>query len=82
MEKEVDKQVPLHQKAKKECNDAREEADDVQRGAITVFNEQKRHDSHIERMQSDVHRAIIAVDKMREESVRLRSMTCKRKGPS
>jgi predicted nucleic acid-binding Zn-ribbon protein len=38
-----------------------------------MFNEQKRHESHIDRMQDDVHRAKIAADKMRDEAVRLRS---------
>jgi chromosome segregation ATPase len=67
MQKEVDKQVELLKKAKKESDDAREEANDAQRGAITMFNEQKRYDSHIERLQSDVHRMNNAVDKMRDE---------------
>jgi phage shock protein A len=38
-----------------------------------MFNEQKRHESHIDRMKDDVHRANIAVDKMRDEAVRLQS---------
>jgi chromosome segregation ATPase len=62
----VARQVAILQKANKELNDAREEADDAQRGAMTMFNEQKRHESHIDRSN-------IAVDKMRDESVRLRS---------
>ena len=30
-----------------------------------MFNEQKRYESHIQRLQSDVHRANSAVEKMR-----------------
>jgi phage shock protein A len=55
---------------KKECDDARE---DALRDAITIINEQKRYESHIYRLQSDVHQANNAVDKMRDEAVRLRS---------
>ena len=45
----------------------------LQRGAITIVNEQKRNESNIQRLQSEVHRANNAVDKMRDEAVRLRS---------
>jgi len=47
----------LLDKAKKDLTDARDEADDAQRGAITMFNEQKRYESHIQRLQSEVHRS-------------------------
>ena len=39
-------QAKLLDKAKKDLADARGEADDAQRGAITMFNEQKRYESH------------------------------------
>jgi chromosome segregation ATPase len=73
MQKKIDKQVELLEKAKKDLADARDEADDAQRGVITMFNEQKRYESHIQRLQSHVHRANNAVDKMRTEAVSLRS---------
>jgi uncharacterized coiled-coil DUF342 family protein len=57
-------------KAIKERDDAKDEADDAQRSAITMFNEQKRHETHMGRMKDDIYRANIAVDKMRDESVR------------
>jgi hypothetical protein len=44
-------------------------ADDAQRGAVTMFIEQKRFESHIQRLTSDVHRANSAADKMRTEAV-------------
>jgi chromosome segregation ATPase len=62
----------LLDKANKDLTDARGEADDAQRGAITMFNEQKRYKSHIQRLQSDVHRANSAVEKMRTKAVGLR----------
>jgi chromosome segregation ATPase len=73
MQREIDQQVALLKKATKERNDAHDEANDAQRGAITMFNEQKHHETHKDRMKDDVHRANIAVDKMRDEAVRLRS---------
>jgi chromosome segregation ATPase len=73
MQKEIDKQVELLRRSMKECDDLRDETKDVQRGAITMFDEQKRYKSHIQRLQSDVHRANTAMDKMRDEAVRLRS---------
>ena len=54
----------LLDKAHKDLNDARGKADDAQRGAITIFNEQKRYELNIQRLQSDVHRANSAVEKM------------------
>ena len=62
----------LLDKANKDLTDARGEADDAQRGVITMFNEQKRYESHIQRLQSDVHRANSAAEKMRTEAVGLR----------
>ena len=53
--------------------DAQDEANDAQRGAITMFDEQKRYESHIQKLQSNVHRANTAMDKMRDEAVHLRS---------
>jgi chromosome segregation ATPase len=73
MQKEIDKQVELLRRSTKECDDLRDETKDVQRGATTLFDEQKRYKSHIQRLQSDVHRANTAMDKMRDEAVRFRS---------
>ena len=73
MQKEMDKQNELLRRSRKECNDLRDEANDAQRGAITMLDEQKRYESHIQRLQSDVYRANNAMDKMRDEAVRLRS---------
>jgi len=50
--------------AKKDLADAR--------SAITMFNKHKRHESHIQRLQSEVHRANSAVEKMRTDAVGLR----------
>jgi len=65
-------QAMLLDKANKDLTDARGEADDAQRGAITMFNQQKRYKSHIQSLQSDVHRANSAVEKMRTKAVGLR----------
>ena len=65
-------QASLLEKARKDLADARDLADDAQRGAVTMFNEQKRYESHIQRLQSDVHRANSAIEKMRTEAVGLR----------
>jgi predicted RNase H-like nuclease (RuvC/YqgF family) len=66
-------QAVLLEKAKRDRDDARGEADDVQRGAITMFNEQTCYESHIQRLQSVFYRAKNAVNKMRTEAVGLRS---------
>ena len=50
-------QAILLDKVKHDLRDARGETDDAQRGAITIFNEQKRYELNIQRLQSDVHRA-------------------------
>jgi len=65
-------QGQLLDKAKKDLAEARGEADDAHRGAISIFNEQKHYESHIQRLQSEVHRANSAVEKMRAETVSLR----------
>jgi len=44
-----------------------------QQSTMNIFNEQKRHESQMDRMTDDVSRANKAVDKMREEVIRLRS---------
>jgi len=44
----------------------------AQRGAITMFNKQKRYELHIQRLQSDVHRANTSMEKMRTEALNLR----------
>ena len=40
---------------------------------MNIFNEQKRHESQIDRMKDEVSRSNKAVDKMRDDVVRLRS---------
>ena len=65
-------QAILLDKVNKELKDTRGEADDAQRGAITMFNEQKRYELNIQRLQSDVHRSNNAMDKMRTEAVNRR----------
>ena len=65
-------QAALLEQIRKELAVVRDMVDDAQRGAVTMFNEQKRYESYIERLTNDVHRANSAVDKMRTESVNLR----------
>jgi hypothetical protein len=62
----------LIDKIKHDLRGAREEADDAQRGAITMFNEQKRYELNIQRLQSDDHQARTSMEKMRTEAVNLR----------
>jgi len=62
----------LLDKADKDLKDARGVTADAQRGAIIMFNEQKCYELNIQRLQSDVHRAHSAVEKMRTEAVGLR----------
>jgi len=78
------RQAMLLDKANKDLTDARGEADDAQRGAITMFNEQKRYKSHIQRLQSDVHRANSAIEKMRTKAVglRMKNQECVMKEPT
>jgi uridine kinase len=73
MQREIDQQVALLKKVTKERDDVHDEANDAQRGAVTMFNEQKRHETHMDRMKDDVHRANIAVDKMRDDKTYERS---------
>ena len=54
------------EKLRKDRDDSRSEADDAHRGAISIFNEQKKHE---ERLQAEIHRANSAVEKMRTEAV-------------
>ena len=51
----------------------RDEAAEAQREKMTLFNEQKRCESQIQRLSSEVHLANQAMDKMRTEAVSLRS---------
>ena len=60
-------QAMLLDKASKDLKDARGEVEIAQRGAITIFNEQKRYELNIQRLQSDVHRANSAVEKSGSE---------------
>ena len=62
----------LIDKIKHDLRGAREEVEDAQRGAITMFNEQKRYELNIQRLQSDVHRANTSMEQMRTEAVNLR----------
>ena len=49
LQKECKEQTVTIEKPKKERDDSRNEADDAHRGAISIFNEQKNHESHIQR---------------------------------
>ncbi len=62
----------LLDKTTQDLREAHEMADDAQRGAVTMFNEQKRYELSIQRLQSDVHQARTASDKVRTEAVNLR----------
>jgi hypothetical protein len=55
MRRQLEMQAVLFEKAKKDRDDARGEADDAQRGGIIIFNEQKRYKSHIQPLQNEVH---------------------------
>ena len=52
---------------------ARDEAAEAQCEKMTLFNEQKRCESQIQRLSSEVHCANQAMDKMRTEAVSMRS---------
>ena len=69
---EGEMQLILLDKMKHDLRDARGEVDDAQRGAITMFNEQKRYELHIQRLQSDVHQARTSMEKMRTEAANRR----------
>jgi len=72
LQNEIKEQTITITKLRKERDEARSEADDAHRGAISIFNEQKKHESHIQRLQADIHRANSAVEKMRAEAVSVR----------
>jgi phage shock protein A len=72
MQKDIDKQVYLL-KVTKERDEARSESNESQQSARSMFNEQKRLESQIDRMKHEVSRLNKAVDKMRDEVIRLRS---------
>ena len=72
LQNERKEQTATIEKLRKDRDDSRSEADDAHRGAISIFNEQKKHESHIQRLQAEVHRANSAVEKMRTETVSLR----------
>jgi len=67
LESDIDKQcqVYLLKKVTKVRDDARNESNESQQSARSILNEQKRLESQMDRMK--------AVDKMRDEVVRLRS---------
>ena len=52
MRRKMDIQAALLEKAKND--DAREDANDAQKGVISMFNEQKRYELYIQRLQSEV----------------------------
>ena len=54
MQKDIDKQVYLLKRVTKERNDARNEVNESQQTAMNMFNEQKRHESQIDRMKDEV----------------------------
>ncbi len=64
MQKEIDKQVYLLKKVTKERDDARSETNESQQSARSLFNEQKRFESQMDRMKEKVSRSNKAVDKM------------------
>ena len=72
MQKDIDKQVYLL-KVTKERDEAHSEFNESQQSARSMFNEQKRLESQIDRMKHEVSRLNKAVDKMRDEVIRLRS---------
>jgi hypothetical protein len=80
MQKEIDKQVYLLKKVTKERDDARSEANESQQSARSLFNEQKRIESQMDRMKDEVSRSNKAVDKMRDVFV-ARSMNCSMRSP-
>jgi methyl-accepting chemotaxis protein len=84
MDAAIAKRDALLEKAKQELKDAQDEADDAQHGAITMFNEQKHHESHIDRMQDDVHRAKLLWTRCETKLYvcAARSTTCEMKGPT
>ena len=62
-------QTATIEKLRKDHDDSRSEANDAHRGAISIFNEQKKHESHIQRLQAEVHRANSAVENILDQSV-------------
>jgi len=73
MQKEIDKQVYLLKRVKKERDDARSETNESQQSARSLFNEQKRFETQMDRMKEEVSSSNKAVDKMRDKTIRLRS---------
>ena len=67
MQKDIDKQVYLLKKVTKERDDARTESTESQQSARSMFNEEKRLESQMDRMKDEVSRSNKAVDKMREQ---------------
>ena len=51
-------QTATIEKLKKDRDDSRSEADDAHRGAISIFNEQKKHESYIDSAVADNQRAV------------------------
>ncbi len=51
----------------------RTESNESQQSAMNIFNEQKRFESQMDHMKDEVSRSNKAVDKIRDEVVRLRS---------
>ena len=55
LQNERKEQTATIETLRKERDDSRSEADDAHRGAISIFNEQKKHESHIQRLQAEIH---------------------------
>lgn len=70
MEWVEDRMAVLQKGIQKDYEQERDDSREVQRGAITLFNESKRHKSE---MQSDAAQASVSIDKMRDEVIRIRS---------
>ena len=61
------------EKLRRERNLALNEAAEVQREKLTLFDEQKRLESQVQRLSSEINRTNQAMDKMRTEQVAIRS---------
>ena len=64
MQKEIDKQAHLLKKITKERDAARNELNESQQSARSLFNEQKRLEKYEDRLKDEVSRSYKAVDKM------------------
>ena len=58
LQNERKEQTARIEKLRKDRDDSRSEADDAHRGAISIFNEQKKHESYIDSAVADNQRAV------------------------